>query len=88
MHSEQYLILIVASWRTQLPGVVAFVGADDIPSAGQNKVFDDVLFAADRVNYVGQRLGLIVATSQVGRAGSACTCARMCPLGSTGRGFG
>ena len=44
---------------------MAFVGADDIPSAGQNKVFDDVLFAADRVNYVGQRLGLVVATSQV-----------------------
>ena len=52
----------------QLPGVVAFVGADDIPGAGQNKVFDDVLFAADRVNYVGQRLGLVVATSQVSYA--------------------
>jgi xanthine dehydrogenase molybdopterin-binding subunit B len=53
---------------TQLPGVVAFVGADDIPAGGNKLVFGDALFAGDRVDYVGQRLGLIVATSQVGCA--------------------
>ena len=49
----------------QLPGVVDFIGVDDIPASGDKLVFGDALFAGDRVDYVGQRLGLIVATSQV-----------------------
>lgn len=49
----------------QLPGVVAFIGPDDVPKGGHNEVFDDLIFAEGRVHYVGQRLGLIVAASQV-----------------------
>ena len=45
-------------------GVVAFISAQDIPSNGNNVVFDDVLFAESHVFFVGQRLGLIVASSQ------------------------
>lgn len=51
--------------RMQLPGVVAFIGPNDVPKGGHNQVFDDLLFAEGRVHYVGQKLGLIVATSQV-----------------------
>ncbi|KAL3141630.1 hypothetical protein ABBQ32_004865 [Trebouxia sp. C0010 RCD-2024] len=49
----------------KLPGVVAFVGPDDIPKTGCAEVFGQVLFAKDKVEYHGQILGLIVAESQV-----------------------
>jgi xanthine dehydrogenase molybdopterin-binding subunit B len=49
----------------QVPGFVDFVGAADIPLTGRNAVFGDALFADGRVDYVGQRLGLILAHSQV-----------------------
>ena len=51
----------------QVPGVVAFIGADDIPKGGSNAVncgmTDVLVFAKDRVDYVSQPLGVIVATS-------------------------
>ena len=49
----------------QLSGVVAYISAKDIPRGGKNEVYDDVLFAEGSVHYVGQRLGLIIASSQV-----------------------
>ncbi|DBA80138.1 TPA: hypothetical protein ACH3X2_007614 [Trebouxia sp. C0005] len=49
----------------KLPGVVAFVGPDDIPKKGNPEVFGQILFAKDKVEYHGQPLGLIVAKSQV-----------------------
>lgn len=49
----------------KLPGVVAFIGPDDIPAKGNHEVFGQILFATDKVEYHGQPLGLIVAESQV-----------------------
>ena len=47
----------------QMPGVVAFVGPDDIP--GENKVglggMDAQIFASEKTEYLHQTLGLIVA---------------------------
>ena len=47
----------------QAPGVVAFISAKDVP--GENRVkggaSDAPLFAEDRVEYVGQHIGIIVA---------------------------
>lgn len=48
-----------------MPGVVAFVGPDDIP--GENRVFlggeDAEIFATSKASYVYEPLGLIVAES-------------------------
>ncbi|KAI5610778.1 xanthine dehydrogenase/oxidase, partial [Silurus asotus] len=50
-----------------LPGVVLFVSAKDIP--GSNKtgpvVYDETVFAEDKVTYVGHIVGAIVADTQV-----------------------
>jgi len=49
----------------QAPGVVAFISAKDIP--GENKVkggaSDAPLFAEERVEFVGQHIGVVVAES-------------------------
>ena len=50
-------------WTDQAPGVVAFISAKDVP--GENRVkggaSDAPLFAEDRVEYVGQHIGIVVA---------------------------
>lgn len=51
--------------QVQVPGAVMFISACDIPKAGQNTAFDDVLFAEHKVEYQGQRIGLMLGTSQV-----------------------
>lgn len=48
----------------QMPGFVAFISAKDVPKRGRDKVFGDLLFATDTADYAGQRIGLVVATSQ------------------------
>ncbi|EIE21740.1 molybdenum cofactor-binding domain-containing protein [Coccomyxa subellipsoidea C-169] len=52
-----------ASEALKAPGVVAFISAKDVP--GENRVkggaSDAPLFAEDRVEYVGQHIGIIVA---------------------------
>lgn len=53
----------------QVPGFVAFIGAGDIPKGGSDTVFGDALFATEFADYAGQRIGLAVATSQVGKIG-------------------
>jgi xanthine dehydrogenase molybdopterin-binding subunit B len=49
----------------QAPGIVAFISAKDIP--GENKVkggaSDAPLFADEKVEYVGQHIGVVVAES-------------------------
>ncbi len=46
-----------------LPGVVSFISASDIPANGMNATFGSPLFAEDEVAYIGQPIGLLVATS-------------------------
>ncbi|KAK9807521.1 hypothetical protein WJX72_001412 [[Myrmecia] bisecta] len=50
---------IDTSAALKVPGVVDFVGPNDIP--GKNQVYDACLFAEDKVEYHGQPLGLILA---------------------------
>lgn len=57
-------------FEVQLEGVAAFVAAKDVP--GENRVFlgggDAEIFASERVDYVHQPLGLILAdTPEVAR---------------------
>jgi hypothetical protein len=49
----------------QVSGFVAFITAADIPDGGSLQVFGDALFATDSAAYAGQRIGLVVASSQV-----------------------
>ncbi len=48
----------------ELPGVAAFVGAQDIPKGGANHTFGCPVFADKEVGYAGQPLGVIVAASR------------------------
>lgn len=50
-----------------MAGVEAFVGSKEIPEPGSNQIamMGDTIFAADRSEYVGQRVGLILAETQV-----------------------
>ena len=50
-----------------LPGVVAYVDVRDIPKGGANLLNTcgtDIVFADKRVEYVGQRIGMVLADSQ------------------------
>ena len=51
----------------QVPGVVAFIGAADIPKGGANKILigsgSALIFAEKQVDYVAQPLGVIVAST-------------------------
>ncbi|BDA47143.1 Xanthine dehydrogenase/oxidase [Coccomyxa sp. Obi] len=66
VESTQALAMLVsvdASKALEAPGVVAFISAKDVP--GENKVkggaSDAPLFAEDKVEYVGQHIGIVVA---------------------------
>ncbi|BDA48926.1 probable indole-3-acetaldehyde oxidase [Coccomyxa sp. Obi] len=54
-----------ASAALALPGVVAYIGADDVPGVNKAATGDaELLFATDKVEWVGQPIGLIVAESR------------------------
>lgn len=51
-----------------LPGVAAYIDVADIPKGGANLLNTcgtDIIFADARVEYVGQRIGMVLADSQV-----------------------
>lgn len=51
-----------------LPGVAAYVDVRNIPKGGANLLDAcgvDVIFADGKVEYVGQRIGMVLAESQV-----------------------
>ena len=59
----------------QVPGVVAFIGTDDIPKGGSNTITcgmaPALIFAEKQVDYVAQPLGIVVATSPAAAAKAA-----------------
>lgn len=49
----------------KLPGVVAYVGAQDIPQGGKNIAMgQEPVFAEGKVEWVGQPIGLVVAETR------------------------
>ena len=51
-----------------LPGVAAYIDVRDVPKGGANLLNTcgtDIIFADKRVEYVGQRIGMVLADSQV-----------------------
>lgn len=62
--ARAHIVSVDPSPALSLPGVISFVGADDIPKGGVNEVYGAPVFAKDQVVYVGQPLGLIVADNQ------------------------
>ena len=49
----------------QLPGVVAYISADDIPKGGVNSALgQEPVFAEGLVEWVGQPIGLLVAANR------------------------
>jgi len=49
----------------QLPGVVAYISADDIPKGGVNSALgQEPVFAEGLVEWVGQPIGLLVAVNR------------------------
>jgi len=49
----------------QLPGVVAYISADDIPEGGLNSALgQEPVFAEGLVEWVGQPIGLLVAANR------------------------
>ncbi len=50
-----------------LPGVAAWIDAKDVPAGGSNMdvAFRDAVFADGKVEYMGQRIGLVLAETQV-----------------------
>ena len=51
-----------------LPGVAAYIDIADVPKGGANLLNTcgtDIIFADKRVEYVGQRIGMVLADSQV-----------------------
>ncbi|XP_022080344.1 xanthine dehydrogenase/oxidase-like [Acanthaster planci] len=76
---EQYLALVMskkahanilsvdATAALALDGVHTYVSADDVPGdnlVGTSLEYDDVLYAEEKVNFVGQVIGVIVADNQ------------------------
>jgi hypothetical protein len=61
--SEIFLVKLTILPCTQVPGVVAWVSAKDVP--GENKVkggaSDSPVFADSKVEHVGQVIGLVIA---------------------------
>lgn len=54
-----------ASEALAIPSVVDYIGASDIPGAGQNNAMgQEQVFAVDKVEWVGQPIGLIVAETR------------------------
>ena len=61
-HSLARIQAVDPSKALQLPGVVAFITAEDIPEAGANSCMgQEAVFSEGLVEYVGQPIGLIVA---------------------------
>nr|XP_053653015.1 xanthine dehydrogenase/oxidase-like [Cherax quadricarinatus] len=62
------IVSIDSSAALEVPGVLAFVGAADIPGENNIKVFSDskpeLLFPEERTMFYGQPLGVIVATGR------------------------
>ena len=49
----------------KLPGVVAYIGAEDIPKGGTNSAMgQEAVFAEGLVEWVGQPIGLLVAETR------------------------
>jgi hypothetical protein len=60
-----------------LPGVAAYIDIRDVPKGGANLLDacgTDIIFADGRVEYVGQRIGIVLAESQVGARELPCPC--------------
>ncbi len=54
-----------ASQAMKLPGVVAYIGAKDIPKGGVNSALgQEPVFAEELVEWVGQPIGLLVAETR------------------------
>ena len=61
-HSLARLDAVDASSALQLPGVVAYITAADIPEAGVNSCMgQEPVFSEGLVEYLGQPIGLVVA---------------------------
>ena len=61
-HSLARVDAVDASKALQLPGVVAYINAEDIPEDGVNDCMgQEPVFAEGLVEYLGQPIGLIVA---------------------------
>ncbi|GFO32658.1 indole-3-acetaldehyde oxidase [Plakobranchus ocellatus] len=67
------IVRVDTSEAMKIPGVLGFVGTDDIPSGGINNVipinipyfpFTAELFAAENVDYAGKPIGLVLAETQ------------------------
>lgn len=49
----------------RVPGVVAYIGAEDIPKGGKNSALgQEPVFAEGLVEWVGQPIGLLVAENR------------------------
>ena len=70
MQARAAIAGIDPSAALELPGVEAFIAAKDLPkhrnliSYGVLAKADEPIFAGERVEYYGQPLGLVLATSQ------------------------
>lgn len=64
--------MLASACMLQVPGVVAFIGPEDIPKKGSNTITVGMtpakIFAEGKVEYVAQPLGIIVATTPAAAA--------------------
>ena len=67
----------------QLPGVVAYISADDIPKGGVNSALgQEPVFAEGLVEWVGQPIGLLVAANR-GAAERGAQLVKVCSVAKT-----